>query len=311
MLAEFKIGDRVRHTAIVRLQKIGQSSNGGIFSRGILQDNSGTMNFISFEPTVADTLRECSNPCALAVYGNIDANKYATDGSLQIVIQRVESPAEDEDLSHLLPYTPKDIELYKKKLAELIKGIADSPLQKVVKTVFSDEVYHRFVKNPAAMRYHHAYLGGLLEHSVDVASLAKVMAEHIGNIDVDLVVAGALLHDIGKIREISSDIGFEYTDAGHWLGHIALGAGMVEKAMFQISELSEEQKLQLVHIIVSHHGSLEKGSPVSCVSKESFIVHYADELNATLNQFENEEKHNKWQYSRMLGRNIFTKSFDQ
>lgn len=306
MLAEFKIGDKVRHSVIVRLQKIGQSSNGGIFSRGIIQDNSGTMNFISFEPTVADSLKECANPCALTVYGNMDANKYATDGSLQMMIQRVEWPADDEDLSHLLPYTPKDIELYKKYLAQLIENIADDELKKVVNEVFNSRVYARFIKNPAAMRYHHAYLGGLLEHSVDVARLAKVIAEHLGDVDIDLVVAGALLHDIGKIEELSSNIGFEYTDAGRWMGHIALGAGIVEKAITHVPTFNEERALQLMHIIVSHHGNLEKGSPVSCVSKESFVVHYADELNATLNQFENDEN-SKWQYSRMLGRNIFVK----
>ena len=155
------------------------------------------------------------------------------------------------------------------------------------------------------MSYHHAYVGGLLEHSVDTAELAVAIGEKVKGINQDVIIAGSLLHDIGKLREISRDIGFPYTDEGKLLGHIAIGAMMAEKAAFELEPPIPGEKLRpLVHIIVSHHGDHEKGSPVSCKTKEAFIVHYADELNAVINQFSSREGKG-WLYNKMLARNIF------
>lgn len=152
---------------------------------------------------------------------------------------------------------------------------------------------------------HHAYLGGLLQHSVDVTALAVAMAGQIEGADKDLVIAGALLHDIGKIKEISTEIGFPYTNEGRLLGHITMSCLMVQEAAAKL-RIPASRLEQLQHVLLSHHGDNEKGSPVACATREAFIVHYADELNAVMNQFDEPEGKGTWEYNRMLGRNILT-----
>ena len=162
-------------------------------------------------------------------------------------------------------------------------------------------IYDKFIMNPAGMRMHHAYIGGLLQHSVDVAGIAIALAEQIGNVDKDLVVAGALLHDIGKLREISSQIGFPYTNEGRLLGHIAMSVMMVQDAAAKL-KLPQARLEQLQHILLSHHGETEKGSPVVCATKEAFIVHYADEIDAIMNQFETYDDKSQWEFNKMMQR---------
>ena len=147
------------------------------------------------------------------------------------------------------------------------------------------------------------YIGGLLQHSVDVADLAVSMADRVEGVDKDLVITGALLHDLGKIKEISSEIGFPYTNTGRFMGHIVITSLMVQEAATKLN-IPPNRLEQLQHILLSHHGENEKGSPVACATREAFIVHYADEINAIMNQFEQHEGKGAWEYNRMLGRNL-------
>ena len=305
MLSDFRFGEEIRHLSIVRVQKIGATTSGGVFARGVLQDNSGSLNFISFKKEVVDFLK-ADPPLVLTVYGTIQVDRYAGEGAKQVNIEEVEIPLEHEDLSHLLPTTAKNIAEYEARLQGLVDGMAKKHLRQLLKNIFSGEIYKKFLQNPAAMSYHHAYLGGLLEHSLDTARLAKAIGGEYPDADVDLIVAGALLHDLGKIKEISPQIGFEYTLSGRYIGHIALGAMMVEKAIAKTENFPQEDALALVHIIISHHGALEKGSPVAPVTREALIVHYADEINSTLNQIEQLALSDQadWQYSKMLGRQV-------
>ena len=143
----------------------------------------------------------------------------------------------------------------------------------------------------------------MLEHSVDVAEMALAVAATAPGVDRDMVIAGALLHDIGKTEEISADIGFSYTEAGHLVGHITAGALIIDAAALQVQFLSEAERKSLLHIVLSHHGSRDKGSPIGCATREAVIVHYADELNAVLQQFvETAEKEGAgWNFNKMMG----------
>ena len=195
------------------------------------------------------------------------------------------------------------MEAYKNKLANYIKAVRTPTLRKLLETIFSGNTYDAFVHNPAGMKLHHAYIGGLLQHSIDVTELAVAMADRIEDVYKDLIIAGALLHDIGKIKEISSEIGFPYTNAGRFMGHIAMTSLMVQEAALKLN-IPAQRLEQLQHILLSHHGENEKGSPVACATREAFLVHYADEINAVMNQFEQREGKGAWEYNRMLGRNI-------
>lgn len=288
MISDFKAGTKVCQAVLLRVQKIGNSSNGGVFARGLLEDNSGKIPFIVFEAGIVDKMRSMEGPRVMMVGGMVDINKFSNDMTLQLVLQRMEEIMPEDDITHLLPNGDFDHQEYENKLQKLIKGVMTPGIRLLLENIFSGSLYDKFLINPAGMRLHHAYIGGLLQHSVDVAGIAQALAERIGGVDKDLIVAGALLHDIGKLREISSDIGFPYTMEGRLLGHVAMSAVMVQEAAAK-AKVTGPKLQQLLHIVLSHHGEQEKGSPVACATKESFIVHYADEIDAIMNQFSKNE----------------------
>ena len=301
MISDFKAGTKVCQAVLLRVQKIGNSSNGGVFARGLLEDNSGKIPFIVFEAGIVDKMRSMEGPRVMRVGGMVDNNKFSNDMTLQLVLQRMEEIMPEDDITHLLPNGDFDHQEYENKLQKLIKGVMTPGIRLLLENIFSGSLYDKFLINPAGMRLHHAYIGGLLQHSVDVAGIAQALAERIGGVDKDLIVAGALLHDIGKLREISSDIGFPYTMEGRLLGHVAMSAVMVQEAAAK-AKVTGPKLQQLLHIVLSHHGEQEKGSPVACATKESFIVHYADEIDAIMNQFSKNEGKNPWEYNKMLQR---------
>ena len=301
MISDFKAGTKVCQAVLLRVQKIGNSSNGGVFARGLLEDNSGKMPFIVFEAGIVDKMRSMEGPKVMMVGGIVDINKFSNDMTLQLVLQRMEEIMPEDDITHLLPNGDFDHQEYENKLQKLIKGVMTPGIRLILENIFSGTLYDKFLINPAGMRLHHAYIGGLLQHSVDVAGIAQSLADRIGGVDKDLIVAGALLHDIGKIREISSDIGFPYTMEGRLLGHVSMSAVMVQEAAGK-AKVTGAKLQQLLHIVLSHHGEQEKGSPVACATKESFIVHYADEIDAIMNQFSKNEGKNPWEYNKMLQR---------
>ncbi|MBQ2975209.1 MAG: HD domain-containing protein [Phascolarctobacterium sp.] len=301
MIKDFKAGVKIIQPALVRVQKIGNSSNGGVFARGLLEDNSGRIPFICFEAGLVDKLRQMEGAEAFMVSGAVDINKFSNDMALQVVVQKFDNLLPEDDITNLLPKGNFNEKEYITRLQNLIKTVRNPGLRALLETIFSGAVYDKFIMNPAGMRMHHAYIGGLLQHSVDVAGIAIALAEQIGNVDKDLVVAGALLHDVGKLREISSQIGFPYTNEGRLLGHIAMSVMMVQEAAAKL-KLPQARLEQLQHILLSHHGDNEKGSPVVCATKEAFIVHYADEIDAIMNQFETYDDKSPWEFNKMMQR---------
>ena len=301
MIKDFKAGSKIIQPALVRVQKIGNSSNGGVFARGLLEDNSGRIPFICFEAGLVDKLRQLEGAEAFMVSGAVDINKFSNDMALQVVVQKFDNLLPEDDITNLLPKGNFNEQEYITRLQNLIKTVRNPGLRALLEPIFSGNLYDKFIMNPAGMRMHHAYIGGLLQHSVDVAGIAIALAEQIGNVDKDLVVAGALLHDIGKLREISSQIGFPYTNEGRLLGHIAMSIIIVQEAAAKL-KLPAARLEQLQHILLSHHGDNEKGSPVECATKEAFIVHYADEIDAIMNQFETYDDKNPWEYNKMMQR---------
>jgi len=301
MIKDFKAGVKIIQPALVRVQKIGNSSNGGVFARGLLEDNSGRVPFICFEAGLVDKLRQLEGAEAFMVSGAVDINKFSNDMALQVVVQKFDNLLPEDDITNLLPKGNFNEKEYITRLQNLIKTVRNPGLRALLETIFSGAIYDKFIMNPAGMRMHHAYIGGLLQHSVDVAGIAIALAEQIGNVDKDLVVTGALLHDVGKLREISSQIGFPYTNEGRLLGHIAMSVMMVQDAAAKL-KLPAARLEQLQHILLSHHGDNDKGSPVVCATKEAFIVHYADEIDAIMNQFETYDDKSPWEFNKMMQR---------
>ena len=303
-LAELRVGNRLeKQEAILWVQKSSQSANGSWFVRGTLEDPSGAMGFICFNAESVARINELTEAVPAVVSGQVQADRYGGEGKLQFLADYIDLLPPGKDVSHLLPAASKDMEEYKKKFLKLVAQISRPPLRELLGEIFSGSRWERFIRNPAAKRFHHAYIGGLLEHSVDVAEMALAVAATVPGVDHDMVIAGALLHDIGKTEEISADIGFSYTEAGHLVGHITAGALIIDAAARQVQFLSEAERKSLLHIVLSHHGSRDKGSPIGCATREAVIVHYADELNAVLQQFvETAEKEGAgWNFNKMMG----------
>lgn len=162
MIKDVRLGNDLEQPCLVRLQKVGTSSNGKAYARGLLEDNSGTLPFICFEAGPINRLRTMEGPTPFIIGGRVDANKYASPmggQNLQVIVQKVVPPDGETDLSMLLPTGPIDLESLEVEFQTLIGRIQDEPLQRLVKQVFSGKRYERFLRNPAGMRLHHAYVG--------------------------------------------------------------------------------------------------------------------------------------------------------
>src|SRR5690606_9538374 len=182
-----------------------------------------------------------------------------------------------EELDLFLPRSPRPPEEMERELAALIASVRDPGLGTLLRRMLDrrSEIGRAFRHAPAAKRNHHAYLGGLLEHTLSVATACDLLARHYGpSIDRDLLVAGALLHDVGKVREIVAGTGFTFSDEGRLLGHILLGLGMVEAEAVAVPELPAERRLLLLHLIASHQGRYEWQSPRRPKILEGLILHY-------------------------------------
>lgn len=303
MISELKIGQKIHGALLVRLQKIGTSSNGKEFARGILEDCSGKLGFICFDEEPIKKLKEMEQNKLLVISGVVDTNKFAEEMKLQITVQKVSELLPEDDVSHLLPVGDFDRQIYETQFKRFVNIVKTPFLRMLLENIFQGEFYAKILQNPAGTKLHHAYLGGLFQHSVDVTKLAVAMGEQIDGVNLDLIIAGSLLHDIGKVQEISADFGFPYTTSGRFVGHIALTVLIVQKK-------AEELKIPanilepLIHILLSHHGEGEKGSPVACETREAFIVHYADELDSVMNQF-NGKIARGWTFNKMLQRYLW------
>lgn len=204
---------------------------------------------------------------------------------------RIESIAplrvELDDLVLFLPRSARAAQHMDAELDAAIASIADDGLRGLLHALLGagTDTGHAFRLAPAAKQNHHAYLGGLLEHTLSVVTVCDLLARHYEPVvDRDMLIAGALLHDIGKVREIGARAGFPYTDEGKLLGHILIGLQMVNDAAAAVPALHPSRLLLLQHLIASHQGRYEWQSPREPRTLEAIVLHYADDLDAKLNQ---------------------------
>jgi 3'-5' exoribonuclease len=174
-----------------------------------------------------------------------------------------------------------------RELKTVTAGIGNANLKQLLNAFLNDTAFMEiFKRTPAAKTLHHNYVGGLLEHVVELVSLARDVAKHFPSIDVDLLTTGAFLHDIGKVRELSVRKSIEYTTEGRLIGHISLGYEMIVEKMNTIPGFPAELTMLLKHIMLSHHGEYEFGSPKRPKIQEAIIINYLDDLSAKINNFQ-------------------------
>jgi 3'-5' exoribonuclease len=239
-------------------------------------------------------------------------------GALQIILNHIERvPAEQVDLADFLPRTEQDVSKLLERLRSTVMSLDSPHLRALAECFLSDADFVRDLgKAPAGVRNHHAYLGGLLEHVVTLLDVADRILPLYPELNRDLLLMGIFLHDIGKVRELSYERVFSYTDQGQLLGHLVLGVEMLsEKAACVADLLGEpfppELLLRLKHMIVSHHGAYEFGSPKLPMTPEAIALHYLDNLDAKIHTFTREIREDRNQesawtpYSQSTQRRLF------
>jgi 3'-5' exoribonuclease len=205
-------------------------------------------------------------------------------GSMQIRVRKLSRCApEQTDLLDYLPRSSREpAEMYA-ALIERLRGVPEGPLRSLLLSIVEDpSISEKLKRAPAAMSYHHAFLGGLLEHVLSLVQLGDQVCDHYEFLHRDLLLAGLVLHDLGKIEELSFSRGFHYSTRGQLLGHISIGLEMVQEKMRQIPGFPVELKGQIEHMVLSHHGKVEFGSPKEPMFPEALLVHFLDEIDSKL-----------------------------
>jgi 3'-5' exoribonuclease len=206
------------------------------------------------------------------------------DDRLQMKIDqlRVALPSE-VDKTDLLPSTTYDIADLWRQLLSFVESFTNPDLKLLLTTMLADPaIAQAYREAPAAKQLHHAWLGGLLEHVISLCTLADRVAPHYPLLNRDLLMTGVILHDIGKVRELSWEIGFEYTVEGSLLGHIQIGTALAERTIDSLPNFPPRLKTLVLHMILSHHGKLEFGSPKLPMIPEALALSFLDDLDAKM-----------------------------
>lgn len=205
-------------------------------------------------------------------------------GKLEITVDKIRrAEPEEYKLEDLIPHTSENVEQLFERLQGYAAGIGNPWLKRLLEGVLAEpDIASRMRRAPAAKAMHHAYMGGLLEHVVSLCGLCRAMADHYKDVDVDLLLTAAILHDVGKLDELSYDRAVAYTTPGQLLGHIMIGYEYVSRRMDAIEGFPASLKTLVQHMMASHHGKLEFGSPKVPQFREAVLFNYLDELDSRM-----------------------------
>ncbi|MCF0130203.1 MAG: HD domain-containing protein [Pseudobutyrivibrio sp.] len=301
-------GDRGTETYLVKKKTQGISKTGKAFESITLADKSGTI-----EAKIWDVDSEGISDYEELDFVTVTGDITSWNGALQFNIKRlrIANPG-DFEITDYIPASKKDIKVMYDELIGIINSI-EAPYMKALLNKFfvEDKVFiEEFKKHSAAKSVHHGFTGGLLEHTLSVTKNCDFFSKQYPFLDRDLLLTASIFHDIGKVKELSEFPRNDYTDVGQMLGHIMMGANMVDRAIDDIADFPVNKKTELLHCILSHHGELEFGSPKKPAIAEAIALSFADNVDAKLETIfealENVEDNNlTWQgFNRLLDSNI-------
>jgi 3'-5' exoribonuclease len=269
----------------VTSRQLRSRKDGGQYMALILGDRTGQIESRMWE-NFADTV---------AVFEQGDVVKVRAEvcrynGRLQLNLEKLRLAAADEfELADYVPHTRKNVEELWSALVRSVDSFSDLSLQALVRSFLNDPVFAAaFREAPAAKNLHHAWLGGLLEHVVSLVGICELAAQHYPEINRDLLLTGAILHDIGKLEELRWGTSFDYTLEGQLVGHITMGIAMIEKKLATLPDFPPELRMLVEHMVISHHGKLEFGSPKMPMIPEAVLLHYLDDIDAKMHTMRSE-----------------------
>jgi len=279
-IKNIKDRDQLKEVFLVKEKITAMAKNGKPYLTIRLMDKSGDV-----DAKVWDNIEEVSARFEKNDFLEVSAKASLYLGKMQLVVSELRKmPEEDVDLSDFLPETDRDINVMVAELSALIATLSNRWLRDLLNRFFMDqELLALYRVAPAAKGMHHVYLGGLLEHSLAVASLVDAIVPLYNGLNRDLLITGALLHDVGKVREMLFSRAFDYSDEGKLIGHITIGVEMIHERTCQIPGFPPELAMQLKHLILSHHGQYEYGSPKRPKTIEATVLNYLDDLDSKIN----------------------------
>ncbi len=276
MVASLKPGAAVSETYLLVALSLATTKNGNTYGAIRLGDRSGEI-----EGKVWDRAEELLAPFEPGALVKVSGRVEEYRGARQVVVSTLAPDPGAGAAADFLPASPVPLQKLRRGLKGLIASLGEPNLKRLLKAVFEDPQFGpAFERAPAAKLFHHAYVHGLLEHSLSLAALADKVAGHYPHINRDLLVAGALLHDIGKAAELSLGPPLEYSDQGRLLGHLVLGSQLLERFLDALPDFPPDLALHLRHLLVSHHGEREFGSPEVPKTAEALLLHMLDDLDA-------------------------------
>lgn len=276
-------GDIVSDIFLVAEKNMATSQKGSLYLNIRLKDRTGEI-----EGRIWNNAAELSRVFNKGDFIRIRSRAVSYRDMLQLSISEVRKIGDAMiDPCDFLPASASDIDRMFEDLMEFVKKVDTPCLKELLYEFFEDEdIAGRFKRAPAAKGLHHAYIGGLLEHTLSVTRLIDMAADHYRGVNKDLLIAGGILHDIGKIYELSFDKMIDYTDKGRLIGHIVIGVEALDTKIANIKNFPEQLAMELRHILLSHHGILEYGSPKRPKTLEALIVHFTDDLDAKVSAFQ-------------------------
>jgi 3'-5' exoribonuclease len=298
---------------VVASKQVKNKKNGEVFLAVTLADCSGQLQANMWD-NVSDALNAFNQDDFIKVKGMVQ--RY--NGRWQLTIHKLRKLAEREiDYTDYIPKTPKDIDQLWRTLGNFVESIENPWLKRLVQNFMADDTVAAAYKNaPAAKTLHHAYVGGLLDHVVSLFTVCDLAVRNYPQVNRDLLLTGAFLHDIGKIYELTYQRSIAYTTRGQLLGHMIIELEMLQQKLAEIPGFPDELKIMIEHLIISHHGQYEFGSPKLPMFPEALMLHYLDDLDSKMEsmraQFEREnELETAWtSYNPSLARPLLnTKKF--
>ncbi len=307
-IADLKEGEWIEDSFLVRGIQLSSKKDGKPYLMLKVGDKTGVIDC-----KIWDQAEVFINKFSVDDFVKIKGVITSYQGIKEINIKQLEKLEDNVvNIRDFVAISHHDTDEMARELYSIISNIKNPYLRRLLTLFYEDKAFMELFKiAPAAKDIHHAFLSGLLEHSIEVAGLCIDIKRHYEDVDIDLLITGAILHDIGKIRELKYKKGFDYTDEGRLIGHILIGAEMVDEKIRQIKEFPPKLAMLVKHMVISHQGTYEWGSPKMPQTLEAIILHHLDDLSAKVNivrkVFEKEtiEKGDFSSFNKALGRYLY------
>ncbi|MHC4520096.1 MAG: 3'-5' exoribonuclease YhaM family protein [Planctomycetota bacterium] len=282
---EIAAGETINDIYMVRDPILRSTTRGDLYIAMFLGDRTGQLNGRMWQAT-ENVYKSLPKPGFVHIKGRSELYQ----DNLQIVVNTV-TPIDPSKVAvdDFLAHTTNDVDAMFADVKEVVAGLQNADLKTLAEAFLADEdLMANFCKAPGGMKVHHGYIGGLLEHTHNMLRVAQAILPLYPHVQRDLVLTGVFLHDMGKTEELSYDMAFSYTDSGQLIGHITKTLVMIQQKAdalrSQGRQIAPEALDALGHIVLSHHGQLEFGSPKLPATAEAFMVYYLDDLDAKMNQ---------------------------